>query len=69
MLKRLIAMLLAILMMLTFTAAIAEEVSEEETETEIEIDAEHQTLVVANPTVMRGEFFTEMWGNSTTDIE
>lgn len=30
-------------------------------------DLEH--LVVGNTTPMRGQFFTEMWGNSTTDID
>ncbi len=26
-------------------------------------------LTVGNPTVMRGDFFTELWGNSTSDID
>ncbi len=69
MLKRLTAVFLAILMLLTSFAAFAEETTIEETETQTEIDPKYQQLVVANPTVMRGEFFTEMWGNSTTDID
>ena len=69
MLKRLTAVFLAILMLLTSFAAFAEETPIEETETQVEIDPKYQQLVVANPTVMRGEFFTEMWGNSTTDID
>ena len=31
------------------------------------VDLEH--LVVGNTTPMRGQFFTEMWGNSTSDID
>ena len=27
------------------------------------------SLVVGNPTPMRGEFFTDMWGNATSDID
>ena len=69
MLKRLTAVFLAILMLLTSFAAFAEETTIEETETQTEIDPKYKQLVVANPTVMRGEFFTEMWGNSTTDID
>ncbi len=65
--KRIIAMLLALLLMLTCFAVIAE--GTEETEEIKEKDPKYEELVVANPTVMRGEFFTEMWGNSTTDID
>jgi ABC-type transport system substrate-binding protein len=60
-------MLLALLLMLTCFAVIAE--GTEETEEIKEKDPKYEELVVANPTVMRGEFFTEMWGNSTTDID
>ena len=31
--------------------------------------AEEDRLVVGNPTPMRGEFFTELWGNATSDID
>ncbi|MBR5382528.1 MAG: ABC transporter substrate-binding protein [Clostridia bacterium] len=65
--KRIIAMLLALLLMLTCFAVIAE--GTEETEEIKEKDPKYEELVVANPTAMRGEFFTEMWGNSTTDID
>ena len=67
--KRIIAMLLALLLMLTCFAVIAEGTETEETEEIKEKDPKYEELVVANPTVMRGEFFTEMWGNSTTDID
>ena len=67
--KKIIAMLLALLLMLTCCAAIAEGTEATETEETEERDPKYDELVVANPTVMRGEFFTEMWGNSTTDID
>ena len=54
--KRIIAGLLALLMMFSMTAVFAE-------------DAETDHLTVANPTPMRGEFFTGMWGNATSDID
>ena len=69
MMKKIIAMLLALLLMLTCCAAIAEGTEATETEETEERDPKYDELVVANPTVMRGEFFTEMWGNSTTDID
>ncbi len=69
MMKKIIAMLLALLLMLTCFAAIAEGTEVNETEETVERDPKYDELVVANPTAMRGEFFTEMWGNSTTDID
>ena len=57
--NKLIALL--IVAALAMTAAVFAE------ETDIEMDLDH--LVVGNPTPMRGEFFTEMWGNSTSDID
>ena len=66
MLKRLSAVFLAILLLLTHCAAFAEGAQGETTTEETPVLEE---LVVANPTVVRGEWFTEMWGNSTTDID
>lgn len=57
--KKLIALLLTVV--LAFTAV---SFAEEE---EPVIDLEH--LTVGNPTLMRGEFFTNMWGNATSDID
>ena len=54
--KRIIAWLLVLLLL--FTAAAAEEKTEE---------ASADRLTVGNPTPMRGEFFTSLWGNSTSD--
>ena len=56
--KRIIAWLLVLLLL--FSAAAAEEKSEE---------APANRLTVGNPTPMRGEFFTSLWGNSTSDSD
>ena len=54
--KRTAAALLALLLLLGAAGAWAEPAG-----------ANH--LTVGNPTPMRGEFFTEMWGNATSDID
>ena len=33
------------------------------------VEYDYETLYVANPTHMDGKFFTDMWGNATTDID
>ena len=58
--KRLIALLLALLLLCA--AAMAEEGPGEQ---EPVLDR----LTVGNPTPMRGEFFTSFWGNSTSDLD
>lgn len=71
MLKKMISFLLA-LMLAGFVlpaAALAEETDdagEPEMEEEIEYPDE---LIVANPTITKGDFFTEMFGNDTADID
>ena len=81
--KRIFALLLAALLMMTaIVPSLAEQPAEtsvpetsvpetsapEETPVpEIIIEKDH--LVVGNPTPMRGEFFTELWGNATSDID
>ncbi len=57
--KRRIALILALLMALTAVTATAGETAQ----------SGYTSLVVANPTPMRGEFLTEMWGNATSDID
>ena len=57
--KKLSALLLAILLLASLLQAAAEE----------ETPAEQVTLRVGNTTPMRGEFFTELWGNATSDID
>ena len=56
--KRIIACLLALLLL--WSAAAAEGNNEE---------AAAGQLKVGNPTPMRGEFFTSLWGNSTSDCD
>ena len=58
--KRLIALILALLFLCT--AATAEERPEEQ-------EPIPDKLTVGNPTPMRGEFFTSFWGNSTSDLD
>lgn len=63
--KRIQAAILALLLALTVLCAGAETVPEQ-TEAEAE---EPTSLVVGNPTPMRGDFFSDMWGNATSDID
>ena len=57
--KKIFALLLTIALMATQCLALAEETGE----------TVYENLTVGNTTHMRGEFFTEMWGNSTSDID
>ncbi len=57
--KRIIAVMLALLMVFSLTAAFAEE--------EPAVSLDH--LKVGNPTPMRGDFFTGMWGNASSDMD
>ena len=67
-LKKLLSVLLAVALLLSCTslAAFAEETeAQDETEEFIAPDE----LVVAHPTITKGDFFTEMFGNDTADID
>ena len=57
--KKLSALLLAILLLASLLQGVAEEGT----------PAEQVTLRVGSTTPMRGEFFTELWGNATSDID
>ncbi len=57
--KRIIACLLVLLLVFSVAAA-------EGTEGESKASSR---LTVGNPTPMRGEFFTSLWGNSTSDLD
>ena len=59
--KKMSALLLALLLLLA--QALAEGAAADES------PAGYQNLRVGNPTPMRGEFFTELWGNATSDID
>ena len=61
--KKLSALLLAILLLTVQSAALLQAAAEDGS------PAEQVTLRVGNPTPMRGEFFTELWGNATSDID
>ena len=61
--KRISALLLAILLLTVQAFAFAEEAAEP-AEPKV-----YEELVVGNTTKMQGYFFTELWGNSTTDID
>ena len=50
--------LMLILALLTSAFALAEEA-----------DTGYDHLTVGNPTPMRGDFFTDLWGNATSDID
>ena len=57
--KKICALLLTIVLLATQCLALAEEAE----------GTVYENLTVGNPTPMRGEFFTEMWGNATSDID
>lgn len=63
--KRRFALLLAALLMMTLTLPSLAETTEPTPTPAAETDH----LTVGNPTPMRGEFFTELWGNATSDID
>ena len=59
--KRIAALITALLLLLGPVPTLADAPAEEP-----ELP---QELVVANPTAMKGDFFTMLWGNSTSDID
>ena len=69
--KKYLSLLLALVLCLTsmtgtLTAVFAEEPEDEETEETIEYPDE---LRVGHTTITKGDFFTEMFGNDTADID
>ena len=70
-LKKYLSLLLAIMLAVSVMplAVFGEEAgTEEETGEESEIEYPDE-LIVGHPTVMKGDFFTEMFGNDTADID
>ena len=61
--KRILAGILALLLITAAVSAGAEESGEQSGK------RDHTSFVVAGTTPMRGRFFTEMWGNATSDID
>ena len=69
--RKILSLLLAVLLAgsLLPAAVLAEDAdTAEETET-AEEPVYPDELIVGNPTVMKGDFFTEMFGNDTADID
>ena len=64
--KKILAILMALLLAFSALGAFAEQVGEDEAQELIEYPDE---LRVGNPTIMKGDFFTEMFGNDTADID
>ena len=71
--KKIISLLAALALLMTSAVSLAEAPTpapaEPDAAAEEFVPAEPTSLVVGNPTPMRGEFFTEMWGNATSDID
>ncbi|HQN01849.1 MAG TPA: hypothetical protein PLL36_12265, partial [Candidatus Hydrogenedentes bacterium] len=61
--KRNLAVLAALLMALSIVAG----AFAQEAQPEVQQNAE--TLVVGHTTMMNGNFFSELWGNNTADID
>lgn len=67
--KKLLAYFLALLMILTGMAAQAEEPLDAGQSVAEQPQAVYDELVVGSTTALSGSFFTEMWGNNTSDID
>ena len=67
--KRLIAVLLAGILLIGSFSAFAETPAETETPVLLYPDKDYSELTVGNATPMDGKFFTDMWGNATSDID
>ena len=66
-LKKLLSVLLAVALLLTcLPIAVLAEGADAETEEEF---IPPEELIVAHPTITKGDFFTEMFGNDTADID
>lgn len=67
--KKLLAYFLALLIGLTGVAALAEEPLDAAQSVAAETQAVYDELVVGSTTALTGSFFTEMWGNNTSDAD
>ena len=78
--KKAIAFLLALIMLAASLPALGEEAAEQEEAWEAEWDDadgeefpppayDYDSLRVGNPTRMKGDFYTDMWGNATSDLD
>ena len=67
--KKLLAYFLALLITLTGVAALAEEPLDAAQSVAAQAEAVYDELVVGVTTALSGGFFTDMWGNNTSDID
>ena len=72
-LQKILSLLLALLLLQAPVLSLAEEAEVTETEpeaTEAPADVEFpEELIVGHPTITKGDFFTELFGNDTADID
>ena len=72
-LQKILSLLLALLLLQAPVLSLAEdeEILEDEPEaTEAPVDVEFpEELIVGHPTITKGDFFTELFGNDTADID
>ena len=77
--KKLICLFLAALLALSASLAWAEEIFDEEKESAADLPAgmdgadlvpyDYDHITVGNPTPLNGQFFTDLWGNDTSDTD
>lgn len=67
--KKLLAYFLALLTTLSGVAALAEEPLDAAQSVLAQADAVYDELVVGTTTALSGNFFTDMWGNNSSDID
>lgn len=67
--KKFLAYFLALLMTLTGVAALAEEPLDAAQSAAYQAEKTYDELVVGSTTALSGSFFTEMWGNNTSDLD
>ena len=69
-LQKILCLLLAVLLLQAPILSLAEEDAAEPEATEAPVDVEFpEELIVGHPTITKGDFFTELFGNDTADID
>ena len=69
-LKRILSVVLCVALLLScLPAALAEDLSEERLPSVLDEPEIPDELIVGHPTITNGDFFTEMFGNNTSDID
>ena len=62
--KKIISLLLAAMLTLSCAAALGEQVKNPQL-----VPYDYDSITVGNPTPLNGQFFTDLWGNATSDID